>query len=130
MYCGVGLFSRKMVAAIQDESFFQSLKKSTMNIRILEYTGIWLDLGTPRQYFESQFAYLRSKGLPPDAAFSPESQVSSSCRLDHCIVWDNAKISGSSRLRNVIVTDGVHLSNKIASNCIITGNGHFPLSFP
>jgi len=129
MYCGVALFSQKMVAAIHDESFFLSLKKSTMNVRTLEYTGIWLDLGTPHHYFEAQFAYLKSKGLPPDAAISPESQVSSSSRLDHCIVWDSAKISGSSRLRNVIVTDGVHLSDAVASNRIITGNGHFPISF-
>lgn len=128
MYCGVALFSPGTAAAIEDESFFTSLENSSLDIRTLEYPGIWLDLGTPRRYFEAESLYRRHQGLPSSRAISVKSRVSSCSRLDRCIVWDDADIAGACRLRDAIVTDGVRISGITGSGCIITRTGTIPLS--
>ncbi len=127
MYCGVGLFSRRFLSQVREDSFFDSLDRSGLRVRLLDYSGIWLDLGTPGLYHQAQFDYLEYAGLPESAAWSRRSRVHRTSRLKRCIIWDDAEISAGTRLDHVIVADGVRLDGCAQQRRVITRDTNVPL---
>mgnify|MGYP000717837625 CR=1 FL=1 len=127
MYCGVGLFSQKFLASIRHGSFFHSLDGSAFRVRLLEYGGIWLDLGTPALYHRAQFDYLEYAGLAESAAWSGRSRIEKAADLERCIIWDDVEIGAHTHLVQTIVTDGVRLAGTVARRRVITRDTNVPL---
>jgi len=127
MYCGVGLFSQRFLSSIRHGSFFHSLDGSSFRVRLLEYGGIWLDLGTPALYHRAQFDYLEYAGLPQSAAVSNRSRVDDNAILKQCVIWDDVEIGAHTRLVQTIVADGVRLAGSAMCRRVITRDTNIPL---
>ncbi|MBN1197013.1 MAG: NTP transferase domain-containing protein [Candidatus Aminicenantes bacterium] len=127
MYCGAGLFSQRFLSSIRHGSFFQSLEKSAFRVRLLEYRGIWLDLGTPALYHRAQFDYLEYAGLPESKACSGRSHVDDDAILKQCVIWDNVEVGARTCLVQTIVADGVRLSETCMKRRVITPDMNVPL---
>ena len=127
MYCGAGLFSPRFTAAIRHGSLFDSLEQGAFRVRLLEYAGIWLDLGTPGLYHQAQFDYIDHAGLPGSAAWSGTSRVDKTAALCRSILWDKVEIGAATRLDNVVVADGVCLDNTSMHHRVITMDTNAPL---
>lgn len=127
MYCGAGLFSPRMLAAIRHDSFFTSLEGSSLRVRLVEYSGIWLDLGTPALYHRACFDFLERAGLPESAACSPSARIDGSVRLKRTILWDNVTLGPDTSLDHVILADGVRLHGGSSRCRVITRDSNVPL---
>lgn len=127
MYCGAGLFSPRMLAAIRHDSFFESLEGSSLRVRLLEYSGIWLDLGTPALYHRACFDYLKRAGLPESAACSPSARIDALAELKRSILWDHVIIGPNTRLSHVVAADGVRMHGVSMCFRAITRDSNVPL---
>lgn len=118
MYTGISLFNKNMVRAINEINFFDMLEKSDFNIKICNYIGLWLDIGGPKSYFESDTKYKKHKGIENHNSLSENVFISLDSTVENCIVWENTEIKNKSIIKNCIVTgnvslDNVHYENKI-----------------
>ncbi len=127
MYTGVAILRKNVIEKINDFSFLDTLKKHNFKIKILEYSALWLDLGKPKLYFESNFKYkeyindLAQNSLSNNVTISKDSIVKKS------IVWENSIIDNESKISNCIITSNIKLSNINYRNKIITKNKVYDL---
>jgi mannose-1-phosphate guanylyltransferase len=121
MYTGAALFKKKVIQAIADINFFDSLERQKFRIKVLPYDGIWLDIGDPPSYMEANFAYksyvkansVDSNSLSANVFISPGSMV------EHSIIWENTQIKNESKIKNCIVTGNISLDHVRCENHII-----------
>lgn len=121
MYTGVSLFKKKVIQAIADINFFDSLERHEFRIKVLPYDGIWLDIGDPSSYMEANFAYKSyvktgsgdSNWVSENVIISPDSLV------EHSILWENTGIKNKSVIKNCIVTGNCSLDHIRCENHII-----------
>lgn len=125
MYTGAALFRRNIIEKIDDVSFFNTLRMHNFKIRTFVYDGIWLDIGNPSLYFDSNTKYknyLKSMGnvsLTQSNSLSENVNISTSSDITHCIVWENTNITGNSTLSDCIITGNLTLHNASYFNKII-----------
>lgn len=130
MYTGVALFTRKVLAAIEEINFFDTLESHSFNIKVLPYTGIWLDIGDIPSYREANFRY-RSYCLHNTGKHDKEDEnqgnsvsvgvsISADSRVTGSIIWENTRIKNQCFLRNCIVTNDLCLNGVTRENEIIT----------
>ncbi len=124
MYTGAALFRKKIIEKIADISFFDTLAKHPFKVKIFIYEGLWLDIGTPRLYFDSNSRY--KNHVKKDSAlnsFSGNVTISTGSTVENSITWENTDISGNSNLSNCIITGNLALHNANFSNKIIYSIG-------
>lgn len=132
MYTGTALFKPHVLCHFDHTSFFDSLESAQpqFRIKVLEYHGPWLDIGSPRSYLTSNFIFKAmqrdgknsgSNSLSPGVVISPRSVV------EHSIIWENTGIEAGVVIKNCIVTGGWVLSQGVHENQIITRNEIFTL---
>jgi mannose-1-phosphate guanylyltransferase len=122
MYTGVALFRKKVIGKIDDTSFFNTLATYRFKIKTFTYDGTWLDIGSPRLYFDANTIY--KNHLKKDAdlnSLSGNVTISEDSCVGNCIVWENTEITGGSILSNCIVTDNLVLEGVNYKDKIIYG---------
>lgn len=124
MYTGAALFRKKIVEKIADISFFDTLAKHPFKVKIYIYEGLWLDIGTPRLYFDSNSRY--KNHIKKDSALNSISgnvTISTQSTVENSIIWENTDISGNSNLSNCIITGNLAMHNASFSDKIIYSIG-------
>jgi NDP-sugar pyrophosphorylase family protein len=129
VYTGVALFKKNVLEKIKQTNFFYILNQNNFDIRILYYQGIWLDLGDPRSYYDSNSQFRKHIHTNGDKvnSLSPRVTISPDSRVENSIVWENTVIRGASRISNSIMTGNMVLDSVRYANKIITGGGVFDL---
>jgi len=117
----------KDIEKINDFSFFDTLKRHNFKIKILEYSALWLDLGKPRLYFESNFKYKEYINNLTQNSLSNSVTISKDSIVKKSIVWENSIIDNKSKISNCIITGNIKLSNVNYKNKIITKNKVYDL---
>ncbi len=120
MYTGVALFKKNVLQAIDDLNFFRTLERRKFKIKVFRYEGIWLDIGDPRSYFESNLAYKTHCGIKESNSLSGAVAISADSEVKDSIIWENTGIKNHSVLTRCIVTgnmslDRVNYQDKIIS---------------
>jgi NDP-sugar pyrophosphorylase family protein len=123
MYTGAALFKRKVIGAIDDISFFNSLARQNFKIAVEEYDGIWLDIGTPRLYYQAYKHYVNHKKTGAQVTrreyFSDNVSLSEGSRAQGSIIWENTELKGLCTISNCIVTGNLTLRDAVYSDKII-----------
>lgn len=123
MYTGAALFTRQVIEAIDDLSFFTSLAGRSFKIAVVEYEGTWLDVGSPRLYFDANRHYvnhLKTGTRETDSeSFSEHVVLSPGSRAEGSIIWENTELKGNCRLSNCVVTGNMVLQDITCSDKII-----------
>lgn len=127
MYAGVSIFRNSFCSKLQEENLFDSLEISQGRIRTIEYTGHWLDLGTPENYFESERRYRRFKGIRAGNSLSNGVLIGDRAEIVNSIIWDGTKINGDAFISDSIVTRGLTIESGVFNKKIITKNGVYDL---
>jgi len=127
MYTGVSLFRNSFLGKLSEENLFDSLERSGCRIAMMNYTGPWLDIGTPENYFLSDRQFRAIHHLPPGNSLSPGVQVEIDAAVSDSIIWSDSRISGDTVITGSIVTEGLHIKNGFYKRKIITPNGQFDL---
>lgn len=123
MYTGVALFKPPVIEAITEINLFDTLerKKTTFRIKLFPYDGIWLDIGDPKSYRESNFAYKKRMNTEGTNSLSEHVSISPDSIVEHSIVWENTEIKNKSTVRNCILTGNMILDHQYYENQIISG---------
>jgi NDP-sugar pyrophosphorylase family protein len=119
MYGGVAIFKREVLKGFIHKSFFTSLKKNSFDIKTLEYNGIWIDLGSPRQYYDGCFKYDRYIGKKSKNIIVQSTSQSKNTRVQNSIIWDNVKLLNNTSVKNSIILDNTIIDNLDISNKIV-----------
>jgi len=119
MYGGVAIFKREVLKEFIHKSFFTSLKKNSFDIKTLEYNGIWIDLGSPRQYFDGCFKYDRYIGKKSKNIIGQSVAQSKNTRVQNSIIWDNVKLLNNTSVKNSIILDNTIIDNLDIFNKIV-----------
>jgi NDP-sugar pyrophosphorylase family protein len=128
IYSGVALFRHSVAERIVEQSFFQTFQKHKLDIRILQYDGIWLDIGDPRSYFQSNVLYKKHINIDHESNSLSESvQISPDSIITRSIIWKNTTIQNNTRISNSIVTGDMVLNNVQLTNKIITEDAVYDL---
>jgi len=127
MYTGVAILRKNVIEKINDFSFFDTLKKHNFKIKILEYSALWLDLGKPRLYFESNFKYKEYINDLTQNSLSNNVTISNDSTVKRSIIWEKSIIDNKSKISNCIITGNIKLSNVNYKNKIITKNKIYDL---
>ncbi len=128
MYTGTALFTKKVILQINQINFFDTLEASSFNIKVLPYTGIWLDIGDISSYQAANFAYqhYRQQTNPVTTSLTNSLSlgvtISADSHVTHSIIWENTIIQNHSHLHNCIVTNNLNLDATDGVNEIITEN--------
>lgn len=123
MYAGVSIFRNGFLKELRSENLFDSLEISNGKILILEYKGLWLDLGTPENYFLSNRAFRTYHGKTSGNSFSENVSVAKNSEVKNSIVWSNTKISGKTTITDSIVTGNINIQSGNFSKKIISEKG-------
>jgi NDP-sugar pyrophosphorylase family protein len=121
MYTGVSLFRKKVIQAIADINFFDSLERYKFRIKVLPYDGIWLDIGDPPSYMEANFSF-KSYVKAGSGDFNSVSEnviISPDSLVEHSILWENTEIKNKSVIKNCIVTGNCSLDHVRCENHIL-----------
>jgi mannose-1-phosphate guanylyltransferase len=88
-----------------------------------ESAAQFLDVGTPRDYFETVTAVAAREGRPLDVGV--DCRIAASAALEQSILWDRITIGENARLRRCIVADDVCVPSGAAySDCaLVNGPG-------
>jgi NDP-sugar pyrophosphorylase family protein len=124
MYTGAALFRKKIIEKIDHIRFFDTLEKNPFKVKIYLYEGLWLDIGTPRLYFDSNSRYKNhiKKGSALNS-FSGDVTIAAESTVENSIIWENTRITGNATLSNCIITGNLALHNANFSNKIIYSLG-------
>ncbi len=128
MYAGVSIFKNSFLKKLRSENLFDSLEKSGGSIRIIEYNKIWLDLGTPENYFHSNAIFREKERIHSSNSLSDDIFISDNAEVINSIIWNNTKISGHTTIRDSIVTGNQEIREKNFLKKIVTEKGIFNLS--
>jgi mannose-1-phosphate guanylyltransferase len=119
MYGGVAIFKREVLKEFIHKSFFTSLKKNNFDIRTLEYNEIWIDLGSPRQYYDGCFKYDRYIGKKSKNIMAQLTAKSKNIKLQNSIIWNNVRLLNNISIKNSIILDDTIIDNLDISNKIV-----------
>jgi NDP-sugar pyrophosphorylase family protein len=125
MYTGVALLGKKVVEKIDHINFFNTLAAYPFKIKTFVYDGPWMDIGSPRLYFEANAGYKRYMNIDTDdSSLSENVTISRDSIVSRCIAWENTKISGKSSLSECIIAGNLELHDAHYSNKVIySSNG-------
>jgi len=127
MYAGVSIFRNDFLKELSRENLFDSLETSGKPVRILEYNGLWLDLGSPGNYFHSNDIFRKNQGRSSGNSFSEGVSVTQDAVVTNSIIWCNTKISGDTVIKDSIVTGDLIIRSGTFIKKIITEKGVFDL---
>jgi len=128
IYCGVALFRYSVVECIKEQNFFRTFEKYNLDIRVINYDGLWLDIGDPRSYFRSNFLYKKHINTDQKSnSISKLVQISTDSKVSHSIIWKNTQILNKTRISNSIVTGNIVLDHLNQKNKIITEDAIYDL---
>ena len=127
MYAGVSIFRNDFLKNLSRENLFDSLEASGKSIRILEYRGLWLDLGSPENYFLSNNIFRKSRGKSSGNSFSEGVSVIQDAEVSNSIIWNNTKIGGNTIIKDSIVTGSLDIKSGSFIKKIISKEGIFDL---
>jgi mannose-1-phosphate guanylyltransferase len=123
MYTGAALFKRRFIEAIDDISFFTTLENQGFKFAVEQYDGIWMDIGSPRLYFDAHRRYVKhletAGRLTRQESFSENVVLSDASRAEGSIIWENTELTGNSSLSNCMVLGNLTLRDVDYSNKII-----------
>jgi mannose-1-phosphate guanylyltransferase len=85
------------------------------SVRAFMTDAEFLDIGTPRDYFETCMRFRTAESEDPQGSRIPDP----GSRIQDCIVWDDVQIDPRARLRRCILTDGVRVPAGSWENMII-----------
>lgn len=120
MYTGVAVFKKNIIEKINHISFFDTLAAHDFKIKTFAYDGVWMDIGDPHLYFETNAGYKRQLTIDSQVnSLSENVSISSGSRVSNCIVWENTTLTGHSNISNCIVTGNMVLRDVDYSNEII-----------
>lgn len=121
MYTGVALLKNSIISRICEQNFFQTLGKYNFDIRVLIYDGLWLDIGDPRSYFQSNFLYKKYVNKNHDLnSLSEQVLISPDSTVEHTIIWGNTRVLNKTRISHSIITGNMTLDHLNYQNKIIT----------
>jgi NDP-sugar pyrophosphorylase family protein len=126
LYTGVALFNKNVLSAIEDINFFDSLERNNFSIGTTTYDGLWLDIGDPQSYLDSNFKYKSHIGNTSDLSqnsLSENVSISQDSTVEHSIIWENSEIKNNSIIKNCIVTGNVLLDRANFQDEIIGAAG-------
>jgi len=121
MFTGVSLFKKKVIRAITDINFFDSLERHRLRIKVWVYDGIWLDIGDPPSYMGANFAYkgyVKARGRDSNS-LSANVTISADSMVEHSIIWENTRIKNRCVIKNCIVTGNISLDHVHCENQVI-----------
>ena len=123
IYAGVSIFRNGFLKELRSKNLFDSLEISNGKILTLEYKGLWLDLGTPENYFLSNRAFRTHHGKTSGNSFSENVSVAENSEVKNSIVWSNTKISGKTIITDSIVTGNINIQSGNFLKKIISEKG-------
>jgi len=127
MYAGVSIFRNGFLHKLQEENFFDSIELSGSKFQVMEYGGPWLDLGTPKNYFQANKIFRKMKKKNSGNSISKNVKITNNVKIENSIIWENTKISGKSIIKDSIITGSIHIHNKNFTKKIVTKNGIYNL---
>ncbi|MCK4888970.1 MAG: NDP-sugar synthase [Candidatus Aminicenantes bacterium] len=127
MYTGVSIFRSDFLKELSRENLFDSLEASGKSIRVLEYGGLWLDIGSPENYFLSNEIFRESEGKSSGNSVSEGVSITQEAEVTNSIIWSDTKISGDTVIRDSIVTGGLFIRSGTFIKKVITMEGTFDL---
>jgi len=127
MYTGVGLFTQSVLHRIGEPNFFTTLERYRFRVRCLPYRGIWLEIGTPRKYFDTCWTFSRYRGGNQDNILSDRVRIDPDVSISGSVVWENTHIGSGCRLDRCIVTATMDLRGVQASDRILSHQGDSPI---
>jgi len=120
MYTGTALLKKSFLERIDEINFFDTLDKAKFRVKNLLYEGIWLDIGSPRSYYEADVKYRRHIRAPGSNSLSKNAQISPDSVVTDSIIWENTTIGNQSRISNCIITGNMELNHVSYRDKIIT----------
>jgi len=127
MYAGISIFRNSFLKELSRENLFDSLEASGKSIRILDYSGLWLDLGSPENYFQSERAFVKNSGKGKKNSLSENVIIEDGAKVKNSIIWGNTKIGGDTVIKDSIVTGDMNIMSGTVIKKIITKDGIFDL---
>ena len=127
MFSGVALLSKEVIAAINETSMFTTFSNNPFDIRVVFSDSIWLDLGEPRIYYNSNFSYQAYCGIPPGNILSGKVELSTGARVQQSIIWEGCIIQTGAVIEDSIIVQNVCVGAETIRRKIVTPNGNFPL---
>ncbi len=128
MYAGVSIFRNSFLQKLTEENLFDSLEVSKGRIGVVKYSGIWLDLGTPENYFISDRTYRKFNNIPYGNSLSSCASISEESEVMNSIIWPNTKISGDVVISDSIITGELLEKKGVFRKKIFTEKGIFDLN--
>lgn len=124
MYTGAAILHRRVIEQIDTLNFFETLERGGFNITHMDYSDMWLDLGSPSSYYSAERSFCpdRTKN-----SLSAGASIDGSATVSGSILWPDSRIEGNSIIKNCIVTASTVVQNCKAENSIITSNGIFDI---
>ncbi len=119
MYTGIAIFKTEILKHFKDKSFFTTLKNNKFDIRILEHEDLWLDIGSPKLYYDASFKYIKYIDAENSNLISKSTNISKDSKVHGSILWNNVQVSGNSNIVNSIILDNVSINNSTISNKIV-----------
>jgi glucose-1-phosphate thymidylyltransferase len=108
MYTGICVLTRRAVAAIRSDNFFDGFERENVDLAVGFLDGLWLDIGDPRAYLEANLAFLQAEGLAPQALWSAGARVLGDPALvSRTALWPGCEIRPGTGLESCVVCDGV-----------------------
>ncbi len=75
------------------------------SIRAYRTSGEFMDIGTPADYLATSLTLAERDGFVVTA----RAEISSTARVERCVLWDDVVVEDGAMLRECVVTDGVRV---------------------
>jgi NDP-sugar pyrophosphorylase family protein len=124
MYCGVALFSAEVVASVTDLNFFTVLSRSQFDVRVVEYSGMWLDFGDQAAYFRANTVFRARFGGEGENAISEGATIAFTARVRDSILWPSARVGSDCRIDRCIVIGTVPPATRAHDAILISDRIH------
>lgn len=118
-FCGVILLRTAVARAVDETNIFDFLEKHKLKVAVHPLRSFWLDIGTPRRYWEADRVVGSRESPGSTNSLSPGAVVSGDSGVFGSILWDGARVTGS-RIHRCILTDQAVLCQRECSDRIIT----------
>lgn len=123
IYAGVALFRTDLLKNFNEVNFFDTLKRLNANIRVVEYKGLWLEVGTPELYYKANSDFCSFYGIKDGNSLSEGVRILPGAIVKNSILWKGSKAGTQVNLDRCILTEKVNPSPGIYKNKIITSRG-------
>ncbi len=124
MYTGLCLLNRATVARTVSMNFFDDFESRPVDLGLCPYSGLWLDFGDPRSYFDANIAYMRHFERSPRELWAPSARLEAGAfEPRQTILWPDSLIGPGLQLENCIVCDGLRPEPGEYRDGILTRSG-------